>query len=286
MDKPRSTINRLCAGKFLVKDGHVFDCESFDFEKLNQQPLVYEVIRVIDSVPLFVENHLERFHQSLQMAGVTASISDIEMVATIRMLIEVNLTEIGNVKLIYPTKPLAQNLGLTAFFIPHKYPEPSMYENGVEVVTMMKSRSNPNAKISNPDLRQLADHLIDSQNVFEVLLVDAVAGVTECSRSNIFFTDNEKVVTAPGSIVLKGITRDYIFRLCEKHQITLQERKIQRVELSAFSSAFITGTSPKVLPVRRIDDHRYALNNSLVNRIIHLYNQEIDLYVSTRRRLS
>jgi len=284
MDKPGNKINQTFAWEHMVTRGQVVECKSFDFKILNQYPSVYEVIRIMESVPLFLENHLERFHQSLQLAGVTLSFSNTEIAATIKMLIEANLAEFGNIKLLFPINPGQQNFGLTAFFIPHKYPEPSMYANGVEVVTLVKSRNNPNAKISNPDLRVLADKLIASENVFEVLLVEETGKITECSRSNIFFTDQEKIVTSPGSLVLKGITRDYIFRICEMHNIPLQERIIYHDELARFSAAFITGTSPKVLPVRRIDNNYYPANNPLVNRIMYLYNQEIELYLASKRR--
>jgi len=46
--------------------------------------------------------------------------------------------------------------------------------------------------------------------------------------------------------------------------------------LSDFQSAFITGTSPMVLPVKSIDNHLFRTDNDILKRLSILYRQLAD----------
>ena len=78
--------------------------------------------------------------------------------------------------------------------------------------------------------------------------------------------------TAPDSAILKGITRKYVLHLAEKLGIPIQKREIKRSELNNFSAAFICGTSPKILPVKEIDQHKFSISNRVVEQLIEAYN--------------
>ena len=193
------------------------------------------------------------------------------------------LFENGNIKIVYPALSKTSTSGLTAFFIPHKYPDSEQYRKGVEIVTLIQSRPNPNAKISNPDLRKQADEIIANRNVFEVLLIEESGIITECSRANIFFIKQDQIITSPESLILKGITREYIFKICNQNGISLKEKIIHQSNLQHVNATFITGTSPKVLPVCKIDEYSYTTDNPLLLKVMELYNKEIDKYILKKK---
>ncbi|HQF01244.1 MAG TPA: aminotransferase class IV [Bacteroidales bacterium] len=270
-------------GDFLVSNGALIKCSNFEFEKLSKQPFVYEVIRVISSVPLFLEDHFERFERSIRIAAISNPFLFSEINATLQLLINSNSIENGNIKIVYPALSKTSTSGLTAFFIPHKYPDSEQYRKGVEIVTLIQSRPNPNAKISNPDLRKQADEIIANRNVFEVLLIEESGIITECSRANIFFIKQDQIITSPESLILKGITREYIFKICNQNGISLKEKIIHQSNLQHVNATFITGTSPKVLPVCKIDEYSYTTDNPLLLKVMELYNKEIDKYILKRK---
>jgi branched-chain amino acid aminotransferase len=266
-------------GKYLVIANQLWECANFDFSALLTKQSIYEVIRLMDSVPLFLEKHLERMNRSARLAGVQQNFDPGTAKAMISKLTLANKIETGNVKLVFTLDQSKDNNGLVAFFIPHSYPTPEMYCDGVELQTLRAGRPNPNAKITNLPLRAQANQLIAENSIYEVLLINEQELITEGSRSNIFFVRDNQVITPPEALVLPGITRNCVIEICRNHQIPLTERKIHFAELSSFSAAFLTGTSPKVLPVREIDGVGFLTNNPLQLRILTLYNQLIKNYL-------
>jgi branched-chain amino acid aminotransferase len=267
-------------GKYLIRKNELLACAGFDFDALTMRQSVYEVIRLMDGVPLFLEKHIQRMYRSLTLAGDQGFFDPDIVKEMISTLSATNKIETGNVKLVYPLDQSKERNGLVAFFIPHSYPTPEMYRDGIEMLSLSAGRPNPNAKITNLSLRRQANQLIADNNIYEVLLINEQELITEGSRSNIFFIRDDRIITPPEDLVLPGITRNCVIEICRNHQIPLNEKKIHYAELSSFSAAFITGTSPKVLPVRRIDGVEFNADNPLVRRIMESYDLKILEYVT------
>ncbi len=237
---------------------------------------IYEVIRVVDSIPLFLEDHLDRFYHSAGLAGKSIRFSREEIVLFIADLITGNRISAGNILLSCKDR-------LKAFFIPHAYPEEAWYTTGIDCGLLHAERENPNAKIFQTTVRQKADALIEQHGYYEVLLVDTSGHVTEGSRSNLFFIQGDTLVTSPGRGVLLGITRQKVIRLAAQSGMPFREAEIRLNDLSRFEAAFITGTSPKVLPVATIDSMKFDAGNSYLQRIRRLYDDLIAGYISSHR---
>ena len=59
------------------------------------------------------------------------------------------------------------------------------------------------------------------------------------------------------------------------------EELIPADRLGAFSAGFISGTSPKVLPIARVGENvTYDVNDPVLRRMIDLYDEEIRRYLS------
>jgi branched-chain amino acid aminotransferase len=267
-------------GKYLIRKNELLACAGFDFDALPMRQSVYEVIRLMDGVPLFLEKHIQRMCRSVTLAGDQAFFDPDIVKEMISTLSAANKIETGNVKLVFPLDQSKERNGLVAFFIPHSYPTPDNYRDGVEMLSLSAGRPNPNAKITNLSLRWQANQLIADNNIYEVLLINDQELVTEGSRSNIFFIHDKNIITPPEDLVLPGITRNCVIEICRNHQIPLNERKIHFAELSSFSAVFITGTSPKVLPIRRIDSFWFAPSDPLMRRIMKSYEAQVEEYVA------
>ncbi len=243
---------------------------------------VYEVFRVIDGIPLFIEDHLERFFQTSLLAGVDAACNNESLLSDIKRLISANNGGVGNIKIsIVPGKEGKQNLLI--YFTPHQYPTPEQFEKGVSVKLLHAERNNPNAKVMDVALRSATDQIKQNDEVYEVLLVDSQGFITEGSRSNVFFIREDEVITPPVEAVLPGVTRKHLIGLCQENGIRLSEKPVHTNHLSTFDALFISGTSRKVLPVNKVDERIFKVNNDLMIRINALFNLHVEQYISLHR---
>ncbi len=259
-------------GKFLIVNGQTTDASRYTPE--SSADLYYEVIRVINGKYLFLKEHLARLRSSCNKRY-----SDCPEVNTIIsqlvQLIKVSEINEGNIKLL--VYHLNEKSNVVCYFVPHHYPKDEDYLNGVEVKTFEFVRPDPNIKQWNEHFRIRVNQFIKDENVYEALLINEVGMLTEGSRSNLFFIDNKnRVITAPHNQVLQGITQKYVFQICKKIGIKVLEQDISLENISKMTGCFITGTSPKVLPVSRLDDIYFNANNKIIQDIKNAYEQLIE----------
>ena len=112
-----------------------------------------------------------------------------------------------------------------------------------------------------------------------MLLVDRNERITEGSRSNVFFVKGNRFYTAPDSMVLSGVTRKKVMECLADLEFTIVEEAVFTSEISTFDAVFLTGTSPKVLPVRSIGKQVFNTQLLVVNELMNQYNHLIDNYI-------
>ena len=127
-------------------------------------------------------------------------------------------------------------------------------------------------------LRDATDAAIRAHDLYEVLLVDNGGQITEGSRSNVFFIKKGEVYTSPLHQVLPGVTRGKIIEIIKSKGIPIHEVPILASDIASFDAAFISGTSPKVLPISQVGETKLDVNNPLLRQIMKLYDQEIVNY--------
>jgi len=240
---------------------------------------IYEVLRIIDGIPLFIEDHTRRFFNSAALADIDTGLSALEIEKRIRELIAVNHAFIGNIRFSYFNR-------FYAFFIPHKYPDENEYRDGVPCGLLRTERINRQAKTFQENIREATDQLIKKQNLYEVLLVDNEGNITEGSRSNVFFIKGKQFFTTPAADVLPGTTRKRIISLIGKLKLHFTEERIGLPELSGFEAAFISGTSPRILPVKKIDDYSFRTDHQLMRFLMGKYDDLVIRYLQEKKQSS
>ncbi|NJK84810.1 MAG: aminotransferase class IV [Bacteroidales bacterium] len=111
------------------------------------------------------------------------------------------------------------------------------------------------------------------------MLINENNCITEGSRSNIFFIKKNELFTSPDEEVLGGITRKYVIDLSKKQSVKIHFQSVSIQELKMFDAVFLTGTSPKVLPVNRIEKTHFDTDNELLLLIMKDYDQAIHDYL-------
>lgn len=243
------------------------------------EPSCYEVIRVMGGRPLFLGEHYGRLVNTAASIGQRLPFSQAELDREITRLAAANGVEDYNVKLIYNDFDHGGTAYL--FFTPTSYPTAEMYAQGVATDLLWSVRENPHAKLINHSLRSQADALMAEKGLYEAILVNHRGQVTEGSKSNLFFIAGDTLCTCPSDGVLLGVTRQRILGLAEADGIPVREEVIRADSLDRYAAAFISGTSPKVLPIANIGSVPFDVNHPVLRRVMGLYDQEIRRYLTS-----
>lgn len=260
---------------YFIYNDKVQSTDNMDIFDQISKNAVYEVIKIVDGIPLFFNEHLERMKNSLKGFKKTLNKSEEEILKNIVKLVELNKEDFINVKLVYDFL-YGKDIFLT-YFIDSEYPQDEKYRKGIHTITFTGERNNPNIKTISGSYKSRVRKAREENNAFEALLVDEEGYITEGSRSNIFFIKNKRIITPPGGQVLLGVTRNYVIKLCEELNISVSEGLISRNQLKELEGAFITGTTVDVLPISSIDNIQLSTpNNHIMESIIQSYNKKME----------
>ena len=258
-------ISGKILGKIYVVNGISLDISEFIPDM--SADIYYEVVRLVDGKVLFLEDHLNRLRNSISGTGLQFPGSR-EIIASLSVLILNNDFKIGNIRICLQTGNENKSQ-LLCYFVPYVYPERELYLNGVRLITYPHIRPNPGIKKWDNEFRVSVNKYIRDHGVYEALLLNDQKQITEGSRSNLFFIDqNQQLITPPEKNILPGITRKYVSRICHQKGVNVIERSVLLNELDQMESCFITGTSPKILPVKQVDGTRFKVDHPLLRTLM------------------
>lgn len=256
-----------------IKNGSVVSKE--EMEKLLEEDnaKIYEVIRVMDRKPVFLEEHYQRMVESIRLSGVQGTIDFDTYKKSVEKLIYENSFNNCNIRVSYYFK---DEPVLLFYFVKSFYPPDELFKEGIYTVTVNLHRDNPNIKAYKDSFKDLIAKTLEKTKAFEAILVNDDFTVSEGSKSNLFFVKGNKIVTSLDSQVLLGVTRSKVIEVCFNNEIEVEKRTINKEEIQRFDAAFITGTSNDVLPIKAIDGIVYcSADNEIVKKVYMLYMDEV-----------
>jgi branched-chain amino acid aminotransferase len=258
-----------CFGKRFILNGEFHPSESFDKSMVYEGESLYEVLRVMKGSPIFLSDHMERLVTSvrLQKKKIPVEISDLKRL--IAELVRMERKSEINVKIVFNYKNSSANYLI--YCIESVYPTRVQYQKGVKGILYTAERKDPESKVINHKLRSSIYNQLIMESAYEAILVNDDNLITEGSRSNIFFVKNGTLITAPDNLILKGITRKYIIEICQENNIDIVFECPKASDIKQFEAAFMTGTSPMVLPFSSIGDVNFNVSLPLIERLRKLY---------------
>jgi len=271
-----------CIGKYYYRGASFRKLPFPDPAEFYTGTCFYEILRVIEGSCVFLEDHLDRLNESLRLSGLSFRPGFDRVSAIIQGLIRRNGLVSGNIRLIMrvmqPEPP-----ELFSCCISFAYPVAAQYEQGVPTAIHFTSRSDPNVKKFSPLHQKDMLSFRAERNIYEVLLADEHDCITEGSRTNVFFIRHNTLFTSPGNTVLKGITRDKVFAICKELNYNIIEKPISIDDLNSMEASFLTGTSPKILPVCRVDDRLFAVDHPMMRTLMDSYDRLISAEIERIR---
>jgi len=109
----------------------------------------------------------------------------------------------------------------------------------------------------NYNMMIIAEKEAQEKGFDDALLLDWRGLVAECTTTNVFFVQNEKIITPVADAFLNGITRQTIIKLARNLGYSVEEKYINPEEIDQFDECFITGTAAEVKGIGSI-----AINES------------------------
>lgn len=265
------------SGKYLIFKGELKKVEDKYFDRIEKIP-VYEVVTVIQGIPLFFEEHMERLEKTCEMLNIELKRSKKEIEKDFYEIIKADDFQSGNIKLLL----LDGNFLIYKFKATH--PTEKDLKNGVNAAYFEYERENPNAKLLRNDFKAAAAKIMREKNVFEVILKSKDGSILEGSRTNLYFIKDDYLITAPGDKVLRGITRQRLEKLFQKLNIKTVEKVVYEKDVQNMDGAFFSGTTVDVVPIRKIEDMELnTQENKLMQKIIKGYKDLQTEYINSKK---
>lgn len=218
---------------------------------------VFDFLRTINGVPLFIADHLDRFNASAIAMHLIVRKKNGELLSIIHELIKRSSLSEAGIRIMLTggysqdSYHLAEpNLLITCN--PVKTASQTDFEKGYSIITYDYQRELPYVKSINYLLGVWLQPLLNEKQADDVLYFKNNI-ITEFPRSNLFIiTKDDKLVT-PAHNVLAGITRKNVLALAAE-KMTVEERDITTEELMNAAEVFLTATTKRILPVVKIDN--------------------------------
>lgn len=224
---------------------------------------VYEVVKVYDGELYTAEEHFGRLFQSAAKIKMAIPYSEQQLIDIAKELVKVNEVKTGHIYLqvtrgasarVHQFPELAVTPVVTAYAIHNPRPL-SNIEGGVSVKSVEDVRW---LRCDIKSLNLLAN-VLAKQEAYESGCAEAIfvrdGMVMEGSSSNAFGVKDGVLVTHPATnLILNGITRQVVLKLCNEMGIPVEERAFTPDEMYAMDEFFITSTTAEITPVVLIDE--------------------------------
>ncbi len=267
MEKPEFVWRN---GEIGSGDGELAKIDIFN-HSLNYGSAVFEGIRVYEtpgnekghSAIFRLEDHVNRlFYSASVMGNNVRGFSRKEISDAIIETVKVNKIDEGYIR---PLVFYGNGLGLNPegleeevaiFAVPF-----GRYLKDEEIkVCFSKYRKTssmttaPGAKISGNYANSILAHLdIKKRGYDEGLLLDCGADISEGPGENIFFVKKSKLITTSSKSILRGITRDTVFKLGKENGLEIEGRSMHPMAIHDMDEAFFCGTAVEITPISEIN---------------------------------
>ncbi|MCC5931838.1 MAG: aminotransferase class IV [Cyclobacteriaceae bacterium] len=219
---------------------------------------IFDFFRLQDKAPLYIDQHIDRFYRSAQLLRLYPSIKKEELKQLIYEMLSVNKMPGSGIRMVLTGgsshngfDPGAPQLLVTQEVL--HFAPPTVYENGTGLMLLEHQRELSEIKSINYLSAIYHWPSLSTYNASDFLYKHQ-GKILEATRSNIFFVMDDESIYTPAKDILSGINRRAIINMA-LNNFEVNEGSVLLAMLPRIKEAFITGTTKKILPVVRIDDH-------------------------------
>jgi branched-chain amino acid aminotransferase len=145
---------------------------------------------------------------------------------------------------------------------------------GTVQLCQVKHRSRLHWWLANRDLRKRQDV---SPHALALLLSPFDNDVTETAIGNLLVVEDGAVITPPQDQVLEGISRRFVYLLCQESGIPFAESVIHLDSLREADEAMLCGTAFCLAGVREIDGHAIPWPGPVFEKLLAAWSAQVGL---------
>jgi branched-subunit amino acid aminotransferase/4-amino-4-deoxychorismate lyase len=236
---------------FFDRDSHL----NFPIHSLavNRGYGAYEFFEVLSGRPLFVERHLARFRNTLQLMRLKTAFTG-QLEDLVEDLIARNQIKNAYIKILaLPQQSSGSEIQAGLYMFPVHFPPfpESDYTQGMHLLMKEYQRFLPEAKSTDYLASEYYKHEMEQLNAVDVLYYSNNL-LRETSRGNVFLII-DGVVFTPASNILSGVTRSIVIELIKEMNLPLEITDVPKALLSRAQEVFITSTTKQVMPIVSIN---------------------------------
>ncbi|MBO9684180.1 MAG: aminotransferase class IV [Flavisolibacter sp.] len=245
---------------------------------------VFDFFKVVNSVPVFLQEHLDRFYFSAEQMHLNVAYSKDELKKIISALIEKNNAANTGVRITLTGgySPDGYQLfkpNLVIALRPLTPPTEDQFQNGIKLLTYQHQRQLPQAKTIDYLMAIWLQPFI-KENAADDVLYHQNGWVSECPRSNFFIVTHENKIITPSKNILKGVMRSKLIEVT-KTSFEIEERALSVDEIKNAKEAFISSTTKMLIPVHQIDECIFSKDHSITTQVFQSLLQLQNSYVQS-----
>jgi len=228
---------------------------------------VFEGIRVYGGVVFLHDAHIDRLFESAKAIHLEIPLSPAEVKAAVEQTVQANGVTDGYVRLVVTRGAGALGLDIRKTANPQViviaadialYPK-ELYESGLKLITSGTIRNHPAALPARVKSLNYLNNILAKIEGFaagagEVLMLNHLGHVAECTGDNIFVVKNGVLSTPPlDAGILAGLTRAAVIELAKRRGIEVREETLVRHDLYVADECFLTGSAAEVIAAVSLD---------------------------------
>lgn len=219
---------------------------------------IFDYCRASNGVPIFIEDHLERFARSARHMALDSPYTANEIHRKVLELMRLNQLEESGIRLMMTGghSPDGYEPAERPNFFIMEYPfrgyDESLFTDGIKLILHEYIRETPRVKTTNYLTSIKLRASIKAAEAMDVLY-HYEGWISESSRSNFFLITKDGHLATPEDFILYGITRKKTLDIA-KQLLPVEVRKVHINEIKDAQEVFITSTTKGIMPVRQIDD--------------------------------
>ena len=230
---------------------------------------VFDTTRTFNGVVFRLDEHLDRFFNSLKYMRINPGMTKQEMGDVTMRVLEHNLTLLGEDEDYWVSQRVSRGArtpdGLSrptvvieCFPLPLRARAP-LYRDGLQLVTPSIRRTppesqSPRAKVHNYVNIVQADLEVKAQNTAAAaLMLDVNGNLCEGMGANIFLVRDGEIYTPREQYILAGISRSVAVELAHELAIPVHETDLDLYDAYTADEIFVTSTSYCICPVASVN---------------------------------
>lgn len=224
---------------------------------------VYENIRVVRGLAMFLSDHIDRLFLSANTIGLSHTLQKNIVERWVKELIEKVEDDAFNIKMLLIGGKAADDAMLSILPLKPRFPEKKLFTQGTTVTLAHYERLFPNAKTLNMLGSFMAYRDAKEAGAYDALLINQRNEIVEGTRTNFFLAEGKTIVSAPKEDILEGVTMKHVLNVARENGWSIVFEPITQKRMESSDGAFLTSTSSKIMPLVKIGNHALTIPESL-----------------------